>query len=80
MNRPFPSVRRIGIAVAVAALLATSAGCSLARAPPRDTVPESGGAVSGGLKRVAPHRSEDAAQPRSHKQDPRPCAASPRTA
>lgn len=57
MKAQLRQVRRIGIAVAVAALLATSAGCSLARTTAPDTVSESGGAVSGGLNAVAP-RSE----------------------
>ncbi len=63
MKAQLRQVRRIGIAVAVAALLATSAGCSLARTTAPDTVSESGGAVSGGLNAVAPPAPSDAAQP-----------------
>ena len=58
MKAQLRQVRRIGIAVAVAALLATSAGCSLARTTAPDTVSESGGAVIRRPERGRSPRSE----------------------
>jgi hypothetical protein len=63
MKAQLSQARRIGIAVAVAALLATSTGCSLARTAAPDAVSESGGAVSVGSNPVAPPTASDAAQP-----------------
>jgi hypothetical protein len=63
MKAQLSQVRRIGIAVAVAALLATSTGCSLARNAAPDTVSESGGGVSVGSNAVAPPTPSDAAEP-----------------
>jgi hypothetical protein len=63
MKAQLDQLRRIGIVVVVAALVATSTGCSLVRSSTPDTVSESGVAVSGGLNPVSPPAPSDAAQP-----------------